>query len=604
MQKKLYKAKKSWIIGVIIGSVLMVTSATGHADNINNNTVIDYSSKFETNSPNYSINLFKDSKANKDANAYVDEISPNPQFNAWSATGNINQITGKDLNASTFQDIPEVKTGMQMTIPSDSLQYRYSYQGKNPNYQHITALSSQIANESDCFINNYIFTYRKTTDSWNGDLNGANIAENTHTYVISYTNDKRSIDVMPQAVDGRFDKEEFIKVRAESIKNGMATYTMPKVTFDDEGYTSFIQSSAIGHGAFSYSFDYTSDLQGYTFKNGEQLPLTYFLKDVNKAAKYLRGIAYKHHNSPYYSSDKENGLPYTGGKYVNGSTSYYLLNDGIYVFMPESSGVSNWNWALAVRLPMVFVKDQYLGLFNKFDQKTEDQETLKNDISSAIKTQIENGIIDEGTGRIIANKVERDAAKIMEKQMMNIGENGIIASLKSNFNSDNALKMISSYFTDTIKGIFDLQYDAAMLGSLATKDIDLIKNTVDVANNTFGQGYDVWKMLEINASTNKMPHNADTLEKRYSNFKKTRNYHIDNYKKEENNGRIVTKTLLGKNKKATSTKGWKRKVAAATVAVVSAAAISIFAIFRWNTFNLSKLASNFGIKIKNKWLKK
>lgn len=594
MHKKLYKAKKNLVIGLIAGSVFMVSSAIEvNADETMSETTTSIVEKYQQDPIDFNIKLYENNSENQDAYKYAENIEPNPTLVTWGSSkyGFDTQTQQKSIN---FQDIPINRGQMTYAIPSDSLQYRFNYNGNNKNYQSISKLSNVLADQSDNFIKTQIFTYYP--EAGGKDYNNF---INTHTYSASYTNNDKNIDAKPSKNSSEIDTKELVRVRSGSIDNGLVEYTRPKVTFDRNGYTSFLQSTVAGHGASSYAFDYTSNLQGYTFQNGQQLPLTYFLKSVDNTAKYLRGIAYKYLRAVSYGEDKKYGLPYSGDVFVNGPTSYYLRNDGIYAFMPNGSGIASWNWPLAIRLPLTLIKKEYLGMFDNFAQKQEDLETLENDINSAIKEQIENGLIDKGTGKLIKSQVMADGIKLLEKDTLNLGKNGFTGIINYTFNQDSVVKIISSYFTDTIKGALDLQNDAGLLEEVEAKDIIIIKNSTDTVANTVTQGYDAYKIAKLDNNTPKLPQNAQTLDARFNNLKKTRNYHLDNYKREAKNAKNVASTILFKE--APKKSGLRQSVKTAIVAVSSAAIISIFALVKWNLFNLGKLAGKFGIKIIDKW---
>ncbi|MBM6813249.1 KxYKxGKxW signal peptide domain-containing protein, partial [Limosilactobacillus reuteri] len=413
MHKKLYKAKKNWVIGLIAGAILFVGgAATVSADSVNTAQQTITVPTYSHNDVDYNDSVTKANDTNKDAYNYVKQETPTIQVTTWGEKGTYNSInpSDKDLNATTFQQIPEVKTDMTLTIPDNSLQYRLDYQGNNKNYQSIGALSNKIGDRSDEYSRND-FTYHHVDSSWNDDIVDENKIENTHTYSLTYTGDKRSIDITPAANDNKFDQKEFNRVRSLSIKNGMAKYTAPKVTFDKDGFTSFIQTGWGGHGAAHYSVDNTSNLQGFTFKDGQQLPLTYFLSNVDDTAKYLRGIGYRFKENTY-GIDSKNGLPVSGGEYVNGNTSYYLTGDGLYVLIPNGSGVSNWNWPAAVKLPMDLIKNEFVSMFNGVNstaaQKVKDEAAKKAAEEAAQKAKDEAA---KKAAEEAAQKAKDEAAK-------------------------------------------------------------------------------------------------------------------------------------------------------------------------------------------------
>lgn len=603
MKKKLFKAKKNWVIGVIAGLMLFAGGATTvSADDVqDSNTVINYTSNSNDNTPDYNVNVVKNNKTNKNAFNYTKKETPTLDVVTWGGDNynGISQSKIKNQNISNFNKLPEVKTDMNKVIDNDSLQYHFDYTGNNKNYKSISSVSKAAAKDGDGLARND-FTYHYTDDAWDGDVEKTNKDQNTHTYSLTYTDNNKVINFIPAANDGVFDQNEFGRVRADSITNGFANFNAPKVTFDKNGITSYLQTFYGGHGATHYSVDFTSNIQGMTFKDGKQLPLTFFLQNIDDTAKYMRGIGYNY-KELNWEQDRETGLPYTGGNYVNGSTSYFLTNDGIYVFFPNGSGVSNWNWPAAVRLPLSLIKEKYVDLFDNFSQKQEDLSTVKEDVTTAINEQIKNGLIDKGTGKIIKNKVMADATKVLEKQTLNIFKNGIFNAIKGTFTEDNALKMISSNFTDITKGTLDLEKDANLIKNVGEKDIDIIKNSIDTVSNTANQGYDVYQMAKLYRSTHNMKKNSKTLDTRYNNLKKTRKYHLDDYKNEAKNVKTVASTLLLKNK--ANQKGWRKNIVVATVAVLSAAIITTFALIKWNVFNLGKLASKFGIKVIDKWIK-
>ena len=429
MHKKLYKAKKNWVIGLVAGTILFVGgAATVSADSVNTAQQTITVPTYSHNDVDYNDSVTKANDTNKDAYNYVKQETPTIQVTTWGEKGTYNSInpSDKDLNATTFQQIPEVKTDMTLTIPDNSLQYRLDYQGNNKNYQSIGALSNKRGDRSDEYSRND-FTYHQVNSSWNDDIADENKIDNTHTYLLTYTGDKRSIDITPAANDNKFDQKEFNRVRSLSIKNGMAKYTAPKVTFDKDGFTSFIQTGWGGHGAAHYSVDNTSNLQGFTFKDGQQLPLTYFLSNVDDTAKYLRGIGYRFKENNY-RIDSKNGLPASGGEYVNGNTSYYLTGDGLYVLIPNGSGIANWNWPAAVKLPMNLIKNEFVSMFNGVNstaaQKAKDEAAKKAAEEAAQKAKDEAAATvsqQEHHSSDVVNKVQSENVTTTNKQVVSDG---------------------------------------------------------------------------------------------------------------------------------------------------------------------------------------
>ena len=599
----------------MMGSVTNVTAAEA---NIGANTTYALAAT-QNNVPNYESDPVvynamptQDSPKDNGAYDYMKKLTPESHVMTWGGS-NYNNVSGKDdQKVTTFQDTPEVKTDMQEKIPDNSLQYHLEYDGNNQNYQSISNLSQTLARHSDKEVRSAVFTYHRISKNAK-----ENKAVNSHDYYLTYTNTSKSITVKPKAHNNHFDQNRFKEVRDESIKNNMASYTKPKVTYDKNGYASFLQSTASGHGAYWYSFDYTSNLQGYTFKDGKQLPLTYFLKSTGDASAYFLGVAHKYREMDY-SIDSKYELPYSGGAFVKGSTSYFLTNKGIYAFIPNGSGMSNWNWPMAVLLPMSLVKDEYHYLFEfpnhnnvlpatgkggllndngspkympKEDINKLGEDDLFHDISDSL---LENTIFNKKLTHLESHQLAeklvhaaQDTSKFGWKVFEEVWKD-------RNLNINLVTKLLNDYVSTITPLLTTYMASHHLLSSKASTDLDYATKitsvgewwSIDLPVNFLQVTRDKYITYRNNMT-------EDNAADRQVAFETVRSRSIS-AKKKFVNGAVAEATEKIQSKGGLN----GNQIAAITIGCTAVA--SLLAIGFWNKFQSAKLAIDYGIKITRK----
>lgn len=366
-RKKLYKAKKNWVIGLATGLAIMALGTNiAHADDNTSNEPIVTTQQANAGTQ---LEYKKDYNRYKDIDAYSNTVANQVAEQYAESFGKAQLTTYSDnesypANGQTkvtyFENIPSQKTDMKLSMDNDSLQYHLTYSGTNKNYQAASATSAALSAQSDNAIKEGVFTYHhysKSSLNWTGHLTKKQYKKelrrvNTHD-LTHYGNTIHSIYAK--------NENAFNETKKIVKSSGVAEINAPKVTYNEHNVLSFIQSPLVGHGYNDYSFDYTNALHGYTYENGKQLQLSDLITSNKLVNKYLRGIAHKYHMQ--YAVDKKTGLVMSANDFQKGYSSFYLTKNGIFVLMPLQSGMSNWQNAVAVHLPSEFINDKYLHLF-------------------------------------------------------------------------------------------------------------------------------------------------------------------------------------------------------------------------------------------------
>lgn len=345
-RKKLYKAKKIWVIGLIVGCALIFggTSVVNASVNTNGANYWEQSANDEQET-----NLYKDNSTNKSYQNYANDFN-SPSFSASSDNDALTTFKNKNYRVSTFNNTQSVKS--ELTVKRQATDYSYSLNNgnsKNNNYQAASELSQKIAHSDTNYLNS-AFTSHSTEDN-DSDW------ENQHdVYDGVYNKHPQKVATI---IGGKSNKEEI----QNELKN-VAYKNKPIVTYNNHGYLSFIQSSIVGHGFSDYSFDYDDGWSGYTFKDGNQLPLNHFVNSF-ATSNYMKGVAINMGvDTLFTSEDKNTGLIYSSNQFGFGPSSYYLTPKGIYVFY-QGYGNSGWRHPFAILLPLQLIKPEYRDLFEQ-----------------------------------------------------------------------------------------------------------------------------------------------------------------------------------------------------------------------------------------------
>lgn len=345
MRKKLFKAKKNWVIGVIAGLMLFAGGATtANADN-QNATISDQAV------PNTSLLRNQgEEMANKKNDAISDSIEDNgkvvPDYSesndAEMQSSNIYQIyETSDMDKTTepkLEKVTDDRIGYVFNGADNAVYFKKTSnisENEKKNQQAVEALSTTIARENKNFLeNNENYTMYFDGDKlFHHDYGGLNNGETKHLK-------NRNLPVI------RFDK---------TIQNGnniISLYQSFYGFFDHEGDP---------HGNEAYAC-------GYTFENGKQLSLTDVLRPESKYFSWKKDVTgyiikqLQGRRDPYIEEIYvgQRGLPVWTGKYGRGPLSFVFSNDGVVVVI---NTISDGHNLVQVPLPMSFLKPEYQAFY-------------------------------------------------------------------------------------------------------------------------------------------------------------------------------------------------------------------------------------------------
>lgn len=583
MKKKLYKVKKRWVIGVITGSMLMfgcVASASADINApLNPSDVIskinnDHEIKYDKDYNRYkSIDAYSDNINNRDAQSYVESLGK-PTLVTYSDNQAYNH--SDQTKVEHFEDINGQDSDMSLEMDGGSLQYHFAYTGDNKNYQSASATSSAVSTQSDNAIYKGVFTYH---DFPRGRLSKKQYRKELKEY---NTHDLFDNGKLIHSVYAKDDNA--FNVTQNIVKSsGVAQRNAPKITYDKHNVLSFLQSTLEGHGYTNYSFDYTNSLYGYVFENGKQLQLSDLINSKKLVNKYLRGIAHKF--NMLYAVDKKTGLVMSANDFEKGYSSFYLTKNGVFVFMPLQSGMSNWQNAVAVRLPYALINDKYMYLFGSGingtvdvsrDNETFEEKGLESagigDLGFGANNGIAKSLKNDKEAKKIANAITDNPTKL-SKLALSISNGGFGFSAMTTL-----IATIGDYIKDFAGSAIKSSsiMGALNIGDLVSQGVNAIKDFSDSSDNLqmYAKKYDK-KKTNGNKSS------------RVKNFRKVRNQQMSGI-----SGAFGF--IVGAIAKAPALAA----VAGAATAL-AAFVITFITKYVWNSIFAGKMSEAFGLKIKN-----
>lgn len=441
MRKKLFKAKKNWVIGIIAGALLMFggASVTGYADTGSNNqvnteqvsnhnnvsqvkptqqklvlqSVPTYSHSHETDEIHV-VTKQDGEQADKyvKSNAYV---SPNGGFG----------LQKESIRKSDVNNFKDVKSTGNSHISYISNGYTYSIHNNenNQNAQAINNLSQAISYGDSKQIKKYLKISKEDKRMHFKD-NGKTV------FSFKYKLSQKDRDKMQKLA-----WEYRPKITFDRVYKGHRITSLLQTT-----YTNVIRIVMLSEG-----------WNGFTFKDGKQIKFTDVINDPIKVADYLLG---KFANDKYETGIKVNeaGMPILSNydkleKYVIGDTGVVFLSDGIYALF---NGVSQGYAPIMIELPRTLLKSEYADFYgtdDAVDIDKLDQDYLKDNYGGV-----------KGASDVIGVTTSKDIAKHHKPS--------VIGKVIADFGH-----FANSLLEDISKGAGAIVEDATKLGG---KLVDLI----------------------------------------------------------------------------------------------------------------------------------
>lgn len=630
MRKKLYKAKKNWVIGFIAATVLMlggttVASADSNASSVNSNlssqSQVSTHSSFKSlvvtstqDSPTVGMSSQIASNPVGDYNKdNVGYINPNQERNVYNDQNENDSYEITDPGSFKYREKllnGFAKGNDQIKNYKTPRVYEYMGDANNP-YKHVDPQPITSINESDTptyhFLNNGISNaihYENT----NGDPNyeainklsqALSYADYQHlTDLYSHTHQDKKFGVFYDGDKAIIAPNSGLTTQDLDVLYWAAYKNRPIVTFDNtvNGHhiTSLLQSSiqAFDDG-WKLSFD--AGWRGYTFMDGKQIRFTDIIRSDSKKFSWKNVILkYFAQSLAYKSNEGSQRTPYmlTGSDYLpatdilnNGGslenpfnpsiTEFIFNNDGVYAIINGAMGGYN---PILVHVPMAFLKQDFQDFYGTHEtpRKPTPSSTTNKDQNSDTFDQRDNDkqyvedTLEKALIKYTNNKVWGDSVSILEK---NVRDN-LSDMLSGSWGAEDVISTLSS-------GIVSESAEKSMSRYLFHR-LDLYKDAV-VDLYRFG--------VEDPMAVYGIRQNATAEVDKLAHFKKARKNYLKVYSNGEKNVRDTVSDLSGIPKSG-------------IYGVILSVAIAIGALATFNKRNLLSLASRMGIKVTDKWKKR
>lgn len=424
MHKKLYKAKKNWIIGLAAGSVLLLGSVSEvNADTNSNLNSADSQSVSVLSDTNSTDQKWISQKvANNQSGQYNEQnvryINPKDEvgYNDTPDSVNDNSNDGTEYEYYSKKNRKIFKGSGTDLIDTYGKPEVYAYNGNDKQlalhpqpYKHVTAKNISSIPSVDNGSYHYLNNGASNAIQFNQDsrsLNYANINEisqylSCQDYLrlkAEFASPSKEYDLRSLFNDtmnskGKLEPKRIVKpgeyLTTEEL-NGLydAAYdNRPKITFDKEvngiHITSLLQAS-VNSIDVSWHLNFENGWHGLTFwedrkdsqYRGGQLGLADILLPESKnfswkntVSRYIfQALKFKRYDGVTdlfgtMALDK-NGLPVSSlenNQLYKGNTEVVFMQDGVYAIL---SSVQQGYAPVLVQLPMAFLKPEYQEFYN------------------------------------------------------------------------------------------------------------------------------------------------------------------------------------------------------------------------------------------------
>lgn len=243
-------------------------------------------------------------------------------------------------NEKNFLDIDDINDYTDFIVDSET------YAGKaylktdslDPNDIVIAKLTEETAKSTDQFLKTVNTISSSKHEIYTYDRNNKGDFESRVIYTMKGTGS--------DTIDG-------LKPKLEELRE---TYR-PKITFDNNGYTSLLNPDIVGHGYDNYAIDYYNNWLFRTFYEGLPVTLKDIVKRPEEVLNYGKGLSLLF--GLYPSSYVDYYLAYDKENFQN----ILMAQEGVYILSGGFFGTSAHNNQIAIRLPDVFLKDEIRSIY-------------------------------------------------------------------------------------------------------------------------------------------------------------------------------------------------------------------------------------------------
>ena len=654
MHKKLYKAKKNWVIGLITGLAIITLGAntvSADDDSLNGNinttqpTAIQQSTapKQATTNEQRQVTIGMSSNIastpirsyNQDNVGYINpndeeaiynsqpthHLSHQSSYNYPESTLNKfarNDNLLKDYGAPTVYEYSSdsenpyahVKPQQITNIPStdtDAIHYlnngvsnsiQFANTQGDPNYEEINKLSQALSYEDYKFLTNDYSRRQSTTDP---------------NYGRFFDGEKPIIT--PKLVLSTQDLNALYKA---AYKN------RPIITFDKivNGHhiTSLLQSR-IAYFDEIWGLRFDNGWRGYTFMDGKQIAFVdgkhgrqgilrknsksfswknIVLKYFAQSLAYKQSVAKDSDQKTPYMLVGRNHLPVTDilssnaleNPFSVSPTEFVFAKDGVYTII--NGTMINYN-PIMVKVPMAFLKPEYQAFYGENADVSKPAD--KTESNKQVNNNVEDGIFDQQNGDLeyIYDEINKSWKKESRDKYIDYGTDR--SNLGEILTSDVKKALTHVAATDSaIPLVESLSRDflSSVKDYIAQDTMSrFLLRRLDILKDAPSMmGSTVLQGLDIYEAVKSENAKATSPKQRLSNFKKARKAYLDNYKRTMNNEQKGIFDLSG------------RAALKGVAAVALAAAVATASVILFNMRNIDVVSKKTGVSLKDRWSKK
>lgn len=638
MKKKLYKAKKNWVIGFIAATTLIlggttIASADSNASSVNSNLASQSQVSTYPSFKSLVVTSTQDSPTvgmssqiasnpvgdyNKDNVGY---INPNQERNVYNDQVENDSYKIDDPGSLKYREKllnGFAKGNDQIKNYGTPSVYEYIGDANNP-YKYVDPQPITSINKWDTptyhFLNNGISNaihYENT----NGDPNyeainhlsqALSYADYQHlTDLYSHTHQDKNFGVFYDGDKAIIAPNSGLTTQDLDALYWAAYKNRPIVTFDNTVHghhiTSILQSSiqAFDDG-WKLSFD--AGWRGYTFMDGEQIRFTDIIRSDSKKFSwknvilryFAQSLAYKSNEGSQrtpYMLTRSNYLPATdipdnGGPLENplnpSITEFAFTKNGVYTII---NGAMAGYDPIIVQTPNAFLKKDFQDFYGTSETPVEPTEEIPQKPTKPA-TPNKNQNSDTFDQRDNDKQYVEDT---LEQALIKYNNNKVWGDSVSNLE-----KNVRDNLSDMLSGSWGIEdvistLSSGIVSEAAEKSMSrYLLHRLDIFKDA---AVDVYRfVVEDPMAVYGIRQNETAKADKLAHFKKARKNYLKVYSNGEKNVRDTASDLGGIPKSG-------------IYGVILSVAIAIGALATFNKRNLLSLANRMGIKVTDKWKKR
>lgn len=652
MHKKLYKAKKNWVIGLVAGSVLLLGSADGVKADPNLNSTDSQPVSVLSDTNNTDQKWISQKVAKNLPGQYNEQnvryANPSDEVGYNNIPDSVNSNSNDDTEYEYYskKNRKIFKGNGTDLIDTYGKPEVYAYNGNDKQlalhpqpYKYVTAKNISSIPSVDNGSYHYLNNGASNAIQFNQDshsLNYANINEisqylSCQDYLrlkAEFASPSKEYDLRSLFNDtmnskGKLEPKRIVKpgeyLTTEEL-NGLydAAYdNRPKITFDKEvngiHITSLLQAS-VNSIDVSWHLNFENGWHGLTFwedrkdsqYHGGQLGLADILLPESKnfswkntVSRYIfQALKFKKYDGVTglfgTMALNKNGLPVSSlenNQLCKGNTEVVFLQDGIYAIL---SSVQQGYAPVLVRLPIAFLKPEYQVFYGN------NIETPKTINKNAINPRVNDNAKDISFDQQNEDKeyIEDEILKSANKEFGNsiIDFSGrsnlqeiLITDVEKAMNHAVAVSSPIS-LVETLSQDF-LSSIKDYIGQVTASRL-LLRRLAILKDAPIALGSMTLQGYDLYKAHKYETATAANSEQRVKNFQEARKAYLDNYKRTMNNEQKGIFDLTGNM----ALKG--------VAAVACTAAVATAAVIWFNKMNIDVVSKKTGASIKNRWSKK